>query len=107
MTNEVACAAAAGGVTDKIANEFSSQLTQGQELWNQILAWLSERGVSFAINLLLAVLILVIGAFTIKLIRAATAKALLKVKPLTAIPFLLRVLTKNIYLNLRMMIHSL
>ena len=106
MTNEVACAAAAGGVTDKIANEFSSQLTQGQELWNQILAWLSERGVSFAINLLLAVLILVVGAFVIKLIRAATAKALSKVNKMSKLlsDFLVSVVSKTCWAVLALLV---
>ena len=105
MTNEVACAAG-GGVTDKIANEFSAHLTQGQELWNQILAWLSERGVSFAINLLLAVLILLVGAFVIKLIRAATAKALSKVNKMSKLlsDFLVSVVSKTCWAVLALLV---
>ena len=62
MTNQVAGAACrATGMADRITQEFGAQLGQGQELWNQILAWLSEKGVSFAINLLVAVLILIVG----------------------------------------------
>ena len=81
MTNEVACAAgtAANG-TNGLADVLNAQLMQGQELWNQILTWLSERGISFVINLLAALLILLVGALVIKLIRAATARALSKVK---------------------------
>ena len=81
MTNEVACAAgtAANG-TNGLADVLNAQLAQGQELWNQILTWLSERGVSFAVNLLAALLILLVGAIVIKLIRAATARTLSKVK---------------------------
>jgi len=84
MTNEIDCASGTCvAVTDKLAQEFGAQLSQGQELWNQILAWLSEKGVTFAINLLVAVLILVVGAYAIKLIRAATAKALAKVNKMS------------------------
>ena len=84
MTNETVCASgAAVDVTDKIVQEFGAHLSQGQELWNQVLAWLSEKGVTFAINLLVSVLILVVGAYAIRLIRAATAKALMKVNKMS------------------------
>ena len=84
MTNEVACAAgSAAGVTDRIAQEFGAQIGQGQELWNQILAWLSEKGVSFAINVVTAILILIVGALVIKLIRGTVARALAKVNKMS------------------------
>ena len=107
MTNEVACAAgAAGNVTDKLADELNAHLTQGQELWNQILAWLSERGVSFAINLVVAILILVVGAFAIKLIRAATAKALSKVNRMSKLlsDFLVSVVSKTCWAVLALLV---
>ena len=98
MTNEVACAA--GGAANG-ANGFTqvlnAQLTQGQELWNQILTWLSERGVTFAVNLLVALLILLVGALVIKLIRAATARALAKVNRMSQLlsDFLVSVVSKT------------
>jgi small conductance mechanosensitive channel len=98
MTNQVAGAACgSAGVTDRIMQEFGAQFGQGQDLWNQILAWLSEKGVSFAINLLVAVLILIVGAFAIKLIRAAVAKALSKVKRMSKLlsDFLVSVVSKT------------
>ena len=77
MTNEVANAAGAAATGACGLNDaLSAQLTQGQELWNQILTWLSERGLAFAVNLVVALLILLVGMFAIKLIRAAVAKAL-------------------------------
>ena len=107
MTNEVACTAGlAAGVTDKIAQEFGAQLSQGQELWNQVLAWLSERGVSFAINLLAAVLILLVGSFAIKLIRAAVAKALAKVNKMSKLlsDFLVSVVGKTCWAVLALVV---
>ncbi len=98
MTNQVAGAACgSAGVTDRIMQEFGAQFGQGQDLWNQILAWLSEKGVSFAINLLVAVLILIVGAFAIKLIHAAVAKALSKVKRMSKLlsDFLVSVVSKT------------
>ena len=97
-TNAAAGAACgAAGMTDRIAQEFGAQWGQGQELWSQILAWLSEKGVSFAINLLFAVLILIVGAFAIKAIRAATAKALSKVNRMSKLlsDFLVSVVSKT------------
>ena len=76
MTNETVCAA--GGVTDKIANEFCQQLNQGQELWNQMLSWLTNEGLSFALNVLASVLILVVGWLAIRVIVIAVGKAVEK-----------------------------
>ncbi len=107
MTNEVACAAgnAANG-TMGVADVFNAQLTQGQELWNQILTWLSERGLAFAVNLLVAVLILVAGAFAIKLIRIATAKALAKVNKMSKLlsDFLVSVVSKTCWAMLALVV---
>ena len=76
MTNETACAV--GGVTDKIANEFCQQLNQGQELWNQMLSWLTNQGLSFALNVLASALILVVGWLAIRVIVIAVGKAVEK-----------------------------
>ena len=72
-TNETAAMA-----TDTLCNEFTNQLGQGQELWNQIVEWIAERGLSFAIRLLFAALILLAGAFAIRLIVAAVGRAVEK-----------------------------
>jgi len=104
MTNEVAGAAAAGacGFNDVL----SEQLTQGQELWNQILAWLSERGLAFAVNLIVALLILLVGMFAIKLIRASVAKALAKVNKMSKLlsDFLVSVVSKTCWAVLALVV---
>ena len=58
-----------------IAAEFSNQLSEGQQMWNQAAAWFTEHGLSFAMRLLFAILILVVGAFAIRMIVAAVGKA--------------------------------
>ena len=107
MTNEVACAAgtAANG-TNGLADVLNAQLTQGQELWNQILTWISERGFTFAVNLLTALLILLVGAFLIKLIRGATAKALGKVNKMSKLlsDFLVSVVSKTCWVVLALVV---
>ena len=77
MTNEVTNAAADANGLCRVVNQ---QIGQGQELWNQILTWLTERGVSFVINLVVAVLMLVAGWLVIKLIRTIVAKMVLRGK---------------------------
>ena len=74
MTNETANACV--GVTDKICDEFTQQIGQGQELWNQTLAWLTDKGLTFVVSLAVAVLILFVGKYAIKLLVAAVGKAL-------------------------------
>ena len=76
MTNETANAGIA--VTDKLCEEFSKELSQGQELWNQTLTWLTDKGLSFAVRLVAAAVILLLGWFAIKLIVNAVGKAVEK-----------------------------
>lgn len=76
MTNETANAGIA--VTDKLCSEFSKELSQGQELWNQTLTWLTDKGLSFAVRLVAAAAILLLGWFAIKLIVNAVGKAVEK-----------------------------
>ena len=104
MTNEVANAAATGVCGfNEVLNE---QLTQGQELWNQVLTWLSERGVAFAINLVVALLILLVGMFAIKLIRAAVTKALAKVSKMSKLlsDFIVSVVSKTCWAVLALVV---
>ena len=58
--------------------EFNQHLSEGQELWNRIVEWFTTNGISFAIRLLFAAIILVAGAIAIKLIVAAVGRALEK-----------------------------
>ena len=76
MTNETATAAC--NVTKTLCNEFNQQLSQGQELFQQALAWLTDKGLSFAVSLVAALVILVLGSFAIKGIVALVGKAVAK-----------------------------
>ena len=76
MTNETATAAC--DVTKTVCNEFNQQLGQGQELLQQALTWLTDKGLSFAVSLLAALVILVLGSFVIKGIVALVGKAVAK-----------------------------
>ena len=73
VTNETAATAA-----DTLRNEFTSHLSQGQDLWNQVISWITEKGLSFAISLTVAIVLLVAGALVIRLIVAAVGRAVEK-----------------------------
>lgn len=74
MTNETTCAAS--DITSTLCGELTDQFGQGQELLEQALSWLTDKGLSFAISILAAILILVIGSFVIKGIVAMVGKAI-------------------------------
>ena len=68
----------AQAATGSLSCEFTQHLSEGQELWNRIVGWLAENGISFAVRLLFAAIILVAGALVIKLLVAAVGRALEK-----------------------------
>ena len=81
MTNEVAnCADGSACMPACLVSELEEHLTKGQEVWDAVLAWFSDKGISFTVNLLVAVLMLVAGMFAIKLIRKAAEKAISKIE---------------------------
>ena len=65
MTNETVTAGA--GVADLVRGE----LTQGQELCNGALAWLADKGLSLAVRLVAAAVILALGWIVIRMIVRA------------------------------------
>ena len=80
MTNEVVEAASKpiAKVGGKVVEGLGAQVGEGKELCNQVCAWFSENGVDFAINAVVALVILLVGALAIKLIKIAVEKALAK-----------------------------
>lgn len=97
MTNEVS--ACGSKLTETVGGALSQQLTQGQELWNQVLTWLSEKGLNFAISVVVSILILLVGWLVIGLVRKAVTKALQKgVKQNTLLTnFTVSVVTKTLW----------
>ena len=73
MTNEVAAASTVSGA-------LCSQLDEGKEVAAQVTAWVTEKGLDFAVNLLVAAVILVVGWLVIKLVDAVVRKALMRGK---------------------------
>ena len=78
MTNEAACASSA--VPTTLSDAVGQQVDQGRELMQQVLAWLAQNGVAFAVNVVLTILLLVVGAFVIRGLTAAVRGSLRKTK---------------------------
>lgn len=104
MTNETVTAAAT--CSRGLGDEISQQLGQGQELWNQIVSWLTNQGMSFAVNVVVAILMLVVGWLVIKLIRAAVTKMVMRGKAKSTLfaDFVVSVVTKACWIFLLVMI---
>ena len=97
MTNEVA--AATTDVADRVCETFSNQVSQGQELWNNVVTWLSEKGVDFAVNVVVSILILLVGWLVIKGVSKAVTKAMSKGVKSNALltTFTVSVITKTLW----------
>ena len=79
MTNEIETAAATmSSVSEKLSAEIDQHLGQGQQILEQALAWLTDRGLAFALDLIAALVILLVGWLATKLIVAAVGKAVEK-----------------------------
>ena len=78
VATSVADAAKATGV--KLADSVSRQAAEGHAFLKQSMEWLTENGLDFAVNVLSALLILIVGGLVVKGITAAVRKALTKSK---------------------------
>lgn len=86
MTNTVDAATnVVSQIGNQVASSFSQQASQGREVFEQALAWLAQHGISFLINALGAVAILVLGRFVVKGLVAAADKALGRSKRVDAL----------------------
>ena len=99
MTNEVAVASTVSGA-------LCSQLGEGKEVAAQVTAWVTEKGLDFAVNLLVAAVILVVGWLVIKLVDAVVRKALMrgKAKQTLFVNFACSVVTKACWAVLLIMV---
>ena len=72
-TNEVA-------VVDKAACAINAHLDEGKELAAQVTTWVTEKGLDFAVSLVIACAILLVGWLVIKLVDSVVRKALMRGK---------------------------
>ena len=91
-----------GEVTQALATEVDN----GRELVNVALRWFAENGLAFLVNLLVAVLLLIVGAQAIRLLTRATHKALAKTGRVNSLlqNFLCSVVNKAAWVMLLMVV---
>ena len=77
-TNIVAAATAAAPAT--LSDAVGQHVEQGRECVQQAMTWFTQHGIGFAVNLLVAILILIAGGFLVKWITAAVRVSLRKSK---------------------------
>ncbi len=99
MTNETT-------VAKKVTGAVCAQFNEGREAAAQATAWLTERGIDFAANVVFAVVILLVGWLAIKLISIAVRKALMhgKIKGRLLADFVCAVVTKACWAVLLVMV---
>lgn len=102
ITNQVAALPPQTDITQVLAAEVNN----GKALLNTVLTWFTERGLSFAVNVLVALLLLVIGAYLIRLLTDATRKTLEKTGRVNTLlqHFLCSVVNKSAWVLLLMVI---
>ncbi len=100
MTNEVAVA------EEKVAGAFGAQLDEGREVVEQVMTWLTEKGLDFAVNLVVAALIFLVGWLVIKIVNAVVRKALMrgKAKQTLFVDFVCSVVSKTCWAILLIMV---
>ena len=99
MTNETS-------VVEKVTGAFGAQFNEGRETASQITTWVTEKGLDFALNLVFALVILLVGWLAIKLIAFTVRKALMrgKAKGRLLADFICSVVTKACWAVLIVMV---
>ena len=69
----------------EVSNALSAELSKGNEMVNVAKEWLAENGIAFAVNLLVAVVILIIGSFVISMVTKAVERALVANKHINSL----------------------
>jgi len=90
----------------EVTQALASQVDSGREIMTVALAWFAENGISFLVNLLTALLLLLVGAHVITLATNATSKALAKTGRVNALlqNFLCSVVNKTAWVLLLMIV---
>ena len=99
MTNETT-------VVEKVTGAVCAQFNEGRETAAQVTTWLTEKGLDFALNLAVALMLLLVGWLVIRLIGYAVRKALMrgKAKGLLLVNFICSVVTKACWAVLLVMV---
>ena len=98
-TNEVA-------VVDKAACAINAHLDEGKELAAQVTTWVTEKGLDFAVSLVIACAILLVGWLVIKLVDSVVRRTLMrgKAKQTLFVNFVCSVVSKACWAILLIMV---
>lgn len=90
----------------EVTNVLSGELSKGNEMLSVAKEWLVESGTSFAVNLLVSIIILIIGSLVIRLITKAVDRALVQNKHINSLmeKFLCNVVNKICWILLLMVV---
>lgn len=100
MTNEVEVAGA------NVPGALCAQIDEGREMMSQVTTWLAEKGVDFAVNLVVAAVIFLVGWLVIKFVNALVRKAMMrgKAKQTLFVNFICSVISKSCWAMLLIMV---
>ncbi len=89
-----------------VTRALTAEVHNGRHLLDAALAWLAERGVSFAVNVVVALLLLLVGTHVIRLLTVSTRQALKRTGRVNALleNFLCSVVNKAGWVLLLMMV---
>ena len=77
LTNEVVSVEeTVAAAAETLEESIPEKISEGQQAWNQILTWLSDKGIDLALNVAIAAVMLLVGWLVIKIIVGATGKVL-------------------------------
>jgi small conductance mechanosensitive channel len=90
----------------EVQQVLAGEVSQGREIVDVALRWLAENGISFLVNVLVALLLLAIGVLAIRVLTNATQKALEKSSRVNALlrNFLCSVVNKTAWVLLLMIV---
>jgi small conductance mechanosensitive channel len=107
MTNGVQQAAEILQVPlEEVKEALAAEVSQSRELLNVALRWLTENGIGFAVNALVALLLLAVGTVAIRVLTRASSRALVRTGRVNALlqNFLCSVVNKTAWALLLMIV---
>ncbi len=99
MTNETE-------VAESVGDALCTQLDEGREVATQAMTWITEKGLDFAVNLVVAALIFLVGWLLIKVVNSLVRRALMrgKAKQTLFVNFICSVVSKSCWALLLVMV---
>lgn len=90
----------------EVTQALGAEVSNGREMLNIALKWLAENGINFLVNVVVALILLVVGSYAIRLLTGATRKALQRTRRVNSLleVFLCSVVNKTAWVLLLMIV---